>query len=256
MSATKRGVSYGIKKGDLRATDVKLETDGCRYVAKIDKESYGIHCNIPGEFNVFNSLAAVAVGRELGLDKEQIEHGINALDGVEGRMTVVNEGQKFKVIIDFAHTPDSFEKLLSDLRKSTNGKLITVFGSAGRRDESKRAIQGKIAGRYSDEVILTEEDDRDIDGHDILEQIASGAKKSGKIKDKDMFLILDREEAIGFAMTRASSEHDTVILLGKGHEKTIERADGTYPWNEMAAAQVALQTKLKITSKKPKTKSK
>ncbi len=254
MSATKRGLSYGIKKGDLRARDVKLEADGCRYTAKIDKDSYDIHCNIPGEFNVFNSLAAVAVGREMGLTKGQIEHGISALDGVEGRMSVVNEGQKFKVIIDFAHTPDSFEKLLSDLRESTKGKLITVFGSAGRRDEAKRAIQGEIAGHYSDEVILTEEDDRDVDGLEILEQIASGVKSSGKVKDKDMFLILDREEAIGFAMTRANAANDTVILLGKGHEKTIERVDGTYPWNEMAAAQVALQTKLKITSKKPKTK--
>ncbi len=257
VRATKRGLTYGIKKGDLRAKDVKLESDGCRYVAKIGNDSYDIHCNIPGEFNVFNSLAAVAVGREVGLTKQQIEDGINALVGVEGRMSVVSEGQKFKVIIDFAHTPDSFEKLLSDLRKSTKGKLITLFGSAGRRDETKRAIQGKIAGRYSDEVILTEEDDRDVDGHEILNQIAGGAEKSGKVKDKDMFLILDREEAIGFAMTRANDAKDTVILLGKGHEKTIERADGTYPWNEMAAAQVALQTQQDITSKnKPKTKSK
>ena len=255
-AATKNSLSYGIIRGDLRAKDVKLEADGCRYTAKIGKDSYDIHCNIPGEFNVFNSLAAVAVGREIGLSKQQIEQGISALDGVEGRMSVVNEGQKFKVIIDFAHTPDSFEKLLSDLRKSTKGKLITVFGSAGRRDETKRAIQGEIAGRYSDEVILTEEDDRDVDGLTILEQIAAGAESSGKTRDKDMFLILDREEAIGFAMTRANKDSDTVILLGKGHEKTIERADGTYPWNEMAAAQVALQTKLKITSKKPNSKSK
>ena len=233
-------VTYGIKNGELRATKVKLESDGSTFVVK-SSDSYNIHCNIPGEFNVYNSLAAVAVGREMGLNKKQIETGIEALKGVEGRMTVVNAEQKFSVIVDFAHTPDSFERLLGDLRKSTKGKLITMFGSAGRRDEAKRAVQGEIAGRFSDEVILTEEDDRDVDGNGILKQIASGAQKTGKIIDKDLFLVLDREEAIGFALTRAKTASDTVVLLGKGHEKTIERADGTYPWNEVEIAKTALK---------------
>lgn len=250
VSETPKHVSYGIKKGDLLAMDVKLESDGCRYRAKVDSDSYDIHCNIPGEFNVYNSLAAVAVGRELGLTKSQIEQGIESLAGVEGRMTVVDEGQTFTVIVDFAHTPDSFERLLGDLRKATKGKLITVFGSAGRRDEVKRAIQGQIAGKYSNEVILTEEDDRDVDGNQILAQIAVGAKKVGKVVDKNLFLILDREEAIGFAMTRAKNASDTVILLGKGHEKTIERVDGTYPWNEVEVAQIALQSQVVEASKK------
>ncbi len=250
LKAAPRSVSYGIKSGKLTAKNVKLESDGCRYDAVIGKDDYKIHCNIPGEFNVYNSLAAVAVGRELGLTKAQIEQGIEALAGVEGRMTVVDEGQAFTVIVDFAHTPDSFERLLGDLRKATKGKLVTVFGSAGRRDESKRAIQGEIAGRYSDEVILTEEDDRDIDGNEILNQIAGGAKKAGKVVGKDAFLVLNREEAIGFAMTRVKKASDTVILLGKGHEKTIERADGTYPWNEVEVARIALQSQVIETSKK------
>ena len=252
MAATPKHVTYGIKNGDLIAKDVKLESDGCRYRVKIGDDSYDIHCNIPGEFNVYNSLAAVAVGRELGLTKLQIEQGIESLAGVEGRMTVVDEGQQFTVIVDFAHTPDSFERLLKDLRKATKGKLVTLFGSAGRRDEAKRAIQGEIATKYSDEVILTEEDDRDVDGNEILTQIASGAKKAGKVVDKNLFLILDREEAIGFAMTRAKNASDSVILLGKGHEKTIERADGTYPWNEVEVAQIALQSKRSVDSKKHK----
>lgn len=250
LAPTANHVTYGIKKGDLVAKNVKLESDGCRYRTQIGDDVYDIHCNIPGEFNVYNSLAAVAVGHELGLTKSQIEQGIESLAGVEGRMTVVDEGQPFTVIVDFAHTPDSFERLLGDLRKATKGKLITVFGSAGRRDETKRAIQGEIAGKYSDEVILTEEDDRDIDGNEILAQIASGAKKAGKVVDKNLFLILDREEAIGFAMTRAKNASDTVILLGKGHEKTIERADGTYPWNEVEVAQIALQSQAAEASKK------
>ncbi|MBC7868701.1 UDP-N-acetylmuramoyl-L-alanyl-D-glutamate--2,6-diaminopimelate ligase [Candidatus Saccharibacteria bacterium] len=239
--ATPRSITYGVTAGELKASHLKLESDGCRYEATIDSDTYNIHCNIPGEFNVYNSLAAVAVGRELGLSKQQIEQGIESLDGVEGRMTVVDEGQLFTVVVDFAHTPDSFERLLRDVRKATKGKLVTVFGSAGQRDEAKRAIQGEIAGRYSDEVVLTEEDDRDVDGHQILDQIAGGAQTAGKTIEKDLFLILDREEAIGFALTRVKAANDTVILLGKGHEKTIERADGEYPWNEVEITKTALQ---------------
>lgn len=245
-------MTYGIKAGDLRASKVKLGADGSRFTASIEGDSYNVTCNIPGEFNVYNSLAAAAVGREMGLDAQQIEAGIKALKGVEGRMTVVSGGQKFTVIVDFAHTPDSFERLLSDLRASTKGKLITLFGSAGRRDETKRAVQGEIAGRLSDEVILTEEDDRDIDGNEILQQIAGGVKKSGKKVDTDLFMILDREEAIGFALTRAKQSTDTVVLLGKGHEKTIERADGTYPWNEIEITKTALKEMQKKSKKSSK----
>ncbi len=250
LSEVPQGVSYGIKKGELKASNVKLGADGSTFTASSGSDSYNITCNIPGEFNVYNSLAAAAVGREMGLSSEQIEKGIKALKGVEGRMTVVSAGQKFTVIVDFAHTPDSFERLLGDLRKSTRGKLITLFGSAGRRDETKRAVQGEIAGRFSDVVILTEEDDRDVDGHAILDQIAGGAKKAGKIVDKDLFLVLDREEAIGFALTRAKNANDTVVLLGKGHEKTIERADGTYPWNEVEITKTALKELQKNTKLK------
>lgn len=199
-----------------------------------------ITCNIPGEFNVYNSLAAVAVGQELGIGFNQIAAGIKALDGVEGRMDTIDEGQPFSVVIDFAHTPDSFERLLGDLRAATTGKLIVLFGSAGRRDESKRAIQGEIAGRLADEVVVTEEDDRDIDGTEIMEQIAAGAESAGKVRDTNLFLRLDRSEAIQFAISRASSKDDAVVLLGKGHEKTIERADGEHPWDEAAEARKAL----------------
>jgi UDP-N-acetylmuramoyl-L-alanyl-D-glutamate--2,6-diaminopimelate ligase len=237
---TPRSVSYGIRKGDLKAENVKLAADHSTYEVKIGSDEYDIRVNIPGEFNVSNSLAAVAVGREIGLTREQIEKGIAALTGVEGRMTVINEGQKFKVIVDYASTPDAFERFFDSVRPAVKGKLIAVFGSAGRRDEEKRSVQGEIAGRFSDEVILTEEDDRDIDGNMILNQIAEGATKAGKVKDKDMFLILDRTRAIKFAMTRAKNSDDAVVLLGKGHEKTIERADGEYPWREIEVAKKAL----------------
>lgn len=239
--AIENSITYGIKSGQLRATDIELQSDGSRYKVKIDDEAYTIRCRIPGEFNVYNSLVAVAIGRHMGLSREQIEWGISALLGVEGRMTVIDEGQPFSVVIDFAHTPDSFERLLRDVRISTKGKLIVLFGSAGRRDEEKRAIQGEIAGRYADEVVLTEEDDRDVDGTFILNQIAAGAEEAGKVRDKNLFLLLDRVDAIDFAVSRAKDAKDTVILLGKGHEKTIERADGEHPWNEMDVTRQALK---------------
>lgn len=240
-SHIKNPVLYGVDKGDLRATNVQLQPSGVDYTATIGAESYQIHCNLPGSFNVYNSLAVVAVGRAIGLDKDQIERGIAALKSVEGRMTRIDEGQDFDAIVDFAHTPDSFEKLFKDLKPVVKGKLIVLFGSAGRRDEAKRAIQGELAGRYADEVIITEEDDRDIDGLEILEQIASGAEKAGKTRDKDLFLVHDRTEAINFAARRARTG-DTVLFLGKGHEKTMEKADGEHPWDEIATVREAIKS--------------
>jgi len=237
-----RFVSYGINRGDLQASNIRAESDHSTFEATIAGETYDIRVNIPGDFNISNALAAVAVGREVGLTKHQIEQGISSLTSVEGRMNVINAGQSFKVIIDFASTPDAFERLFESLRPIVTGKLIAVFGSAGRRDEAKRSIQGEIAGKYSDEVVLTEEDDRDVDGNEILRQIAEGAEKSGKVIDKNMFLILDREKAIEFAFGRPKSSADVVVLLGKGHEKTIERADGVYPWNETEVAKKLLKS--------------
>lgn len=239
-SSIEHPITYGIEAGDLRATQVKMTPAGSQYAATIGEDEYLINCHLPGSFNVSNSLAAVAVGRALGLTRQQIEQGIAALEGVEGRMTRIDEGQDFDVIVDFAHTPDSFEKLFKDLRPVVKGKLIVMFGSAGRRDEAKRAVQGKLAGEYADEVVITEEDDRDIDGVEIMNQIAGGAEEAGKVRDTNLFLVHDRTEAIQFAIKRAN-KGDTVLLLGKGHEKTIERADGEHEWDEIGTAHAALR---------------
>lgn len=252
-------VLYGMEKGDLKAAKIKLSPSGSQYIAMVGDEQYDIECHLAGSFNVYNSLAAVAVGRAVGLTKEQIEQGIAALRSVEGRMDVINEGQNFELIVDYAHTPDSFEKLFKDLKPVVHGKLIVMFGSAGRRDEAKRAVQGRLAGTYADDVIVTEEDDRDMDGQEIMNQIAQGAEKAGKVRGQDLFLIHDRTKAIQFAVNRAR-KGDTVLLLGKGHEKDILRngpraaelrhlpQDDHNPdrvreikWDEMAAARQALK---------------
>ena len=135
-------------------------------------------------------------------------------------MARIDEGQDFDVIIDYAHTPDSFEKIFQEVRSTVKGKLIVVFGSAGRRDETKRAEQGRLAAKYCDIVIATEEDDRDIDGQLILKQIAEGAIEGGKKLDKNLLLIHQREEAVTAAIQMAK-KGDMVLLLGKGHEKSI-----------------------------------
>ncbi|MFZ1249179.1 MAG: UDP-N-acetylmuramyl-tripeptide synthetase [Candidatus Saccharimonadales bacterium] len=241
---TENRVSYGVEAGDVQALNINLRPDGLSYEARAADKTYHISSHLPGSFNVYNTLAVVCVGQAMGLTKAQIEQGIAALKGVEGRMTAVDEGQAFTVIVDFAHTPDSFEKLFKDIRPVVKGKLIVLFGSAGRRDEAKRAVQGELAGKYADEVIVTEEDDRDCDGQAILAQIAEGAEKAGKRQGENLFLIGDRSKAIEFALGRAVSANDTVLLLGKGHEKTIGRADGEHPWDEVGTAKDALRAQL------------
>ena len=238
-----RSVTYGIEAGNLRAQNIKTSVDRSTFQLQGNEVLYDICINIPGKFNISNALAAAAVGIELGLTKGQIERGIAALKDVEGRMAFVDEGQKFNVIIDFASTPDAFEKIFASVRPIVKGNLIVAFGSAGRRDEAKRSVQGQIAGKYCDTVILTEEDDRDVDGYAIMDQIAEGAIKSGKIIEKDLFLIHDREKAIEFALKFAKNSNDMVILLGKGHEKTIERADGEHHWDETEITRKILQSK-------------
>ncbi len=252
-------ITYGVAGTDLRAENVQLSPSGVAYDVTVANEKLHITCKLPGSFNVYNSLAAVGVGQALGLTGKQIEQGIAALDGVEGRMTRVDEGQDFSVIVDFAHTPDSFEKLFKDIKPVVKGKLIVMFGSPGRRDSEKRAVQGHLAGKYADIVVVTEEDDRDIDGIEIMNEIAEAAEKAGKTREKDLFLVHERDKAVAFTLKKAKKD-DTVLLLGKGHEKNILRngpraaelrhlpQDDTNPerviecaWDEIAVARKVLK---------------
>ena len=231
-------ITYGINNGKLRAKNVKLSQNGVEFISQ---DGLKIRSQLAGKFNVLNALAAVAVGKKLGLTDKEIVDGIYALNEVEGRMVRIDEGQTFTAIMDYAHTPDAFLKLLPDMRKATKGRLIVVFGSAGgRRDPSKRKPMGEIAGEYADIVILTEEDDRDTPGDQILEMIAEGARAKGKQDNKNLFKILDRPTAILEACKMAKKD-DTVLFLGKGNEKTIERADGVHDYYELDEIKKALK---------------
>ncbi len=239
-------ITYGVQYGEMKAENIKLKPDGVEYVIPSEND-LKIKTRIAGNFNVYNSLACVAVGKRLGLSDKEIKDGIFALTEVEGRMVKIDEGQSFTAIMDYAHTPDAFEKLLPDMKKATVGRLIVVFGSAGgRRDPSKRRPMGEIAGKNADIVILTEEDDRDTPGDEIMEQIAEGVREHGKKDDKDLFKILDRPTAI-LEACKMAKRGDTVLFLGKGNEKTIERADGVHVYYELDEIKKALK---KIKKKK------
>ncbi len=219
--------TYGIKDGDHQAENIKLSVSGVKYSC----DDLNIETKIPGEFNVYNSLAAALVGKTLGLGDFQIEAGLKSLESVEGRMNIIDEGQPFTVIVDYAHAPDALEKVFESV-KNHKGKIISVHGGAGRRDPSTRPIRGAILAKYSDLVIITEDDSRDEDPEDIAEGFIKGAEKAGKTLGKDLIKELNRKKAIKLALESARPG-DLVLILGKGHEKTILRADGPHDFEDI-----------------------
>lgn len=264
--AIKNPLTYGLKNGDLRAKNIELLPGGSNFTAQIGGEVYHISSHLPGAFNVYNCLTAIGITRAVGLSQAQIEQSIASLQQVNGRMNEVNEGQDFGVIVDYAPTPDGFIKVFEAVKPMVvKGRIIVVFGSAGRRDKLKRPIQGEIAGKSADIVILTEEDDRDQDGMEIIEEIAAGAKKAGKVKDKDLFFVHDRELAVQQAINMAKTG-DLVLILGKGEETVIitnkpgftpsaghiyNEATDTIrrPYNDTAVAKAALKKYLQASKK-------
>lgn len=229
-SLSRKYITYGIEHGEFRAKSIKMSVSGVEYTCG----DINIKTRIPGEFNVYNSLAAALVGRELGLTTEQIERGIASLDSVEGRMNLIDEGQPFTVIVDYAHAPDALEKVFDSLGE-VKGRIISVHGGAGRRDPSTRPIRGAILAQHSDIVIITEDDSRDEDPEKIAAGFIEGAKKHGKVMGKNLYQIMDREAAIHQALDLARPG-DVVLLLGKGHEKTILRADGPHDFEDIKVA--------------------
>lgn len=256
-------ILYGMEHGDTRATEIDLNPAGIEYACSeyhgegfmhetnraLRPEDWSvmpIEVQIPGRFNVYNSLAAVGVGRQLGLTDEEIKTGIAALTEVEGRMTRVDCGQDFTVIVDYAHVPDALEKVLLDVRASlkkdetSEARIISVHGGAGQRDHSTRTPRGEILGKYSDVVIITEDDSRDEDPAEIAAEFVKGAEKAGKVQGKDLIVELDRREAIRRAVHEAK-KGDIMLILGKGHEKTILRADGPHDFEDIKVAREMLE---------------
>ncbi len=195
---------------------------------------------LAGRFNVANALAAMGVALALGLDLDAAAAALGGLEAVPGRMQRIDEGQDFSVVIDYAHTAESLAKVLDELAPADEAGLIAVFGSAGDRDPSKREPMGRVAGARCRLVVVTDEDPRSEDPEAILGAIAAGAEAVGKRRGHDLLLIADRDAAIRRALSEARTG-DVVLLAGKGHERTIETADGEIEWDEAAVARAALR---------------
>jgi UDP-N-acetylmuramoyl-L-alanyl-D-glutamate--2,6-diaminopimelate ligase len=206
---------------------------------------------LPGAFNSANVLAALlTVSALTNLPLCEITPFVKHLKPLKGRMTTIEKGQAFEVVVDYAHTPSSFQAIFPPLRNrmnKTGGKIISLFGSPGERDTQKRAEQGKIAADYSDIIVLTDEDPRGEDPMAILEEIASGCEidsgckiaREKFIRNKNLFLIPDRPLAIRKTFSFAG-KGDIVLLLGKGHENSIIYKDRVKPYDEFEEAEKAL----------------
>ena len=237
------------RDADLVLETIESSAWGNWYVVYLPalNERIQIRDRLPGAFNPGNVLAALlAVSGLSGLPVRKIAPYVKWLKPVRGRMTTIIKGQPFEVVIDYAHTPSSFEAVFPPLRErldKTGGRIISLFGSAGERDTQKRPQQGKIAAEYSDIIVLADEDPRGENPASILEEIAAGVEGETEYKQfvrgEDLFLIPSRSEAIRKALSLARPK-DIVLLLGKGHENSIIYADYTMPYDEIAETEKAL----------------
>jgi UDP-N-acetylmuramoyl-L-alanyl-D-glutamate--2,6-diaminopimelate ligase len=238
-----RIISYGIDAlADVQATVLAADASGTRIEIAALGEKIELRLPLVGRFNVHNALAATGAGLAAGATLAQCRDALARAKPVRGRMDRIDAGQPFAVIVDYAHTPESLEKVLALLRPLTPGKLIALFGSAGERDRTKRPKLALAAAKYADRFFITQEDPRLEDPAAILAEIEAGALEAGKQRDRDYRVIDDRTEAINAAIAEAA-EGDTVLLAGKGHEGSIIVGEEKRPWDEAAAARAALRAR-------------
>ena len=195
--------------------------------------------HLPGQFNVLNATAACLLASTAGLNWETIARGLAAAEGPPGRLQEVGGDAPFRVVVDYAHTPNAFRSVLSDLRDATRGRLLAVFGATGNRDRSKRPLLGQIAGQLADFFVITNEDPFGEDVDEIISEVAAGAP--GEEEGRQFVIERDRMEAIRIALERARPD-DTVVILGKGHERSIVVDGRREPWNDADAARSVLET--------------
>jgi len=260
-----RTVTYALKaQADLVGKKIYQRSGGTDFVLLARGRQASISIPLPGEFNVYNALAAAGVGLGLGLSLEDVVEGLRSAKPVPGRMEVVDRGQAFTAIVDYAHTPDALQKVYETIKPAVHGKLISVLGATGQRDKTKRPILGALAGRYADFVIVTNEDPYHEDPNAIIDEVAAGVprgrplrgrykiKKAGeeegdlsfKYKDNGediwWWRVPDRREAIAKALSMARPQ-DTVLITGKGAEKVMAVGDKLIPFSDRAVLEELLQ---------------
>ena len=245
LNAKCRKLTYGID-GDakIRAENVRIKGDGARFVLRSRFGTAELTLKVTGRFNVYNALAAAAVCLAEQVNIGIIKVALENFAAVPGRFEAVRAGQKFAVIVDYAHTPDGMENVLATARNivGDTGRIITVFGCGGDRDPLKRPIMGRIAAQMSDIVIATSDNPRTEDPAAILRQVEEGIAE--KIADKRHECIEDRRQAIFRAM-QIAEDNDIVMILGKGHEDYQILKDKTIHFDDKEVAREGISKKNK-----------
>ena len=208
-------------KGDLTASDLELLSEGICFTAELAGESAQVRLPIPGRFTVYNALTVVGIAHMLGISLADCAAALAVAEGVKGRVEVVpTPGLPYSVLVDYAHTPDGLENVITSVKYFCKGRVITVFGCGGDRDPIKRPIMGEIGVKYSDIAIISSDNPRTEDPDKIIEDILKGVKPEfGRYE-----VVADRRKAIRYAMDIAEKD-DIIILAGKGHE-TYQEING------------------------------
>ena len=201
-------------KGGLTAKELQLRSDGIDFLAVLEAREVPVSLGIPGKFTVYNALTVLGLAVSLGIDLADAAKALADAPGVKGRVEVVpTPGTDYTILIDYAHTPDGLENVLSSVRGFCTGRLISVFGCGGDRDPIKRPIMGEIGARLADVAIITSDNPRTEDPEAIIRDITPGADQAGRAYE----VVVDRREAIRHAMQIAKKD-DIIVLAGKGHE--------------------------------------
>jgi len=231
--------TYGLKsQADVRAVDIELNARGVNFTTLGRWGRCPLNLKITGLFNVYNTLAAFTVVAALGIPIETIRNALEATGGVAGRFELVDLGQDFAVIVDYAHTPDGLENILKTAERITTGRLITVFGCGGDRDRTKRPLMGEIAAKYSDFAVITSDNPRTEDPLKIIDEIEKGLKPA--VNERCYAVEPDRRKAIRVAV-RTARPGDVVIIAGKGHEDYQIIGTEKFPFDDRLEAAKALE---------------
>lgn len=221
-------VTYGIDGDyDIYATDVVCHIKGVNFNLNTRKGSIPIDLKLLGRFSVYNALAAIACGIIYDIDLPTIKKGIENIANIKGRFEIIPVDEDYSVIIDFAHTPDGLEKVLTTIDQFAKGRKVVIFGAGGNRDKAKRPIMGETVARHADLCIVTSDNPRFEEPDDIIKDVLVGVEK---VKGK-YIAITDRKEAIKYALSNAKP-NDIILLAGKGHETYTIIKDEVIPFDE------------------------
>ncbi|OZM58758.1 UDP-N-acetylmuramoyl-L-alanyl-D-glutamate--2,6-diaminopimelate ligase [Lottiidibacillus patelloidae] len=228
-------LSYSIeKKADFRAKEIDYNGEGTTFTLVTAHEEMKVQLKLLGIFSVYNALAAIATSFAAGVPVKESVRSLEKVTGVPGRFEVVQAGQKFPVIVDYAHTPDSLENALITINEFARGKIFVVVGCGGDRDKIKRPLMASIAEQYSDVTIFTSDNPRTEDPEKIIKDMEEG------VKGKEYLVILNREKAIKYAVSQAT-DNDVILIAGKGHETYQTIGTKNYKFDDREVARNAIK---------------